>query len=142
MIASSENNADVEVVFSHEYKAKVLYESYKERLGTSHLSSMLFDLHSLLQPQENLHLLEDPFSVEKIDSIIKDLPSNKSPRPDMFNTDFMRKCWSTIAPDFYDLCKGFHEGTICMQSINGSFITLLPKKDGQCKSEIIDQSCC
>lgn len=99
MIASLENNADVEV-FSHEYKANVLYESYKEILGTSHPSSMFFDLHSLLQPQENLHLLEDPFSAEKIDSIIKDLPSNKSPRPDRFNTDFMRKCWSTIAPDF------------------------------------------
>jgi hypothetical protein len=50
MIASLENNADVEV-FSHEYKANVLYESYKERLGTSQPSSMLFDLHSLLQPQ-------------------------------------------------------------------------------------------
>jgi hypothetical protein len=30
---------------------------------------------------------------------------------------------------FYDLCAGFYNMNICLQSINGSFIVLVPKKD-------------
>jgi hypothetical protein len=35
--------------------------------------------------------------------------------------------------DFYALCHGFYEGNICMQSINGSHIVLIPKKDNLSK---------
>jgi hypothetical protein len=31
--------------------------------------------------------------------------------------------------DFYDLCQEFFDGNICLQSINGSHIILIPKKD-------------
>jgi retron-type reverse transcriptase len=34
-----------------------------------------------------------------------------------------------ISKEFYDLCQGFYEGKICMQSINGSHVVLIPKKD-------------
>jgi hypothetical protein len=33
------------------------------------------------------------------------------------------------AQDFYDLCDNFHQGNICLKSINGSYIILVPKKD-------------
>jgi hypothetical protein len=33
----------------------------------------------------------------------------KSPRPDGFNTDFIKKCWDMIFPDFYELCQGFYD---------------------------------
>jgi hypothetical protein len=36
--------------------------------------------------------------------------------------------WNIIAPDFYDLCNWFYNGSIYMQSINGSLVTLIPKK--------------
>jgi len=32
--------------------------------------------------------------------------------------------------DFYNLCSAFHSGYICLKSINGSLITLIPKVDG------------
>jgi hypothetical protein len=32
-----------------------------------------------------------------------------------------------IAPDYYELCGKFYEGSICMQSINDSFVALIPK---------------
>jgi hypothetical protein len=113
----------------HEDKAQLLWEAYKDRLGTSEFSTMLFDLHSLLRAPENLQWLEDPFSKEEIDNIIKELPAEKSLGPDGFNSDFIKKCWPTISQEFYDLCHGFCEGNICMQSINGSNIVLVPKKD-------------
>jgi hypothetical protein len=89
---------------------------------------MAFNLPSLIQPIDNLSELGHPFSCHEIDQIITSLPSNKSPGPDDFNTDFVKKCWPVIAPDFYELCNKFFEGSLCMRSINGSYVTLIPKK--------------
>ena len=78
---------------------------------------------------ENLEILEVPFTHEEIDEVVKSLATDKTPGPNGFNNDFLKTCWSIIAPDFYALCEGFQKGEICLQSINGSFITLLPKVD-------------
>jgi hypothetical protein len=45
----------------------------------------------------------------------------------------MKKCWSTIANDFYDMCFGFVNHNICIRSINSSYITLVPKIDNPAK---------
>jgi hypothetical protein len=100
---------------------------------------MIFDLSMLLQPTDNLVALEEPFTTQEIDSIVKGLPSNKSPGPDGFNTDFLKKCWPTTAQDFYDLCNRFYNEEICMRSINGSYITLIPKKDAPVTVMTIDK---
>jgi hypothetical protein len=76
---------------SHEDKAQLLWEAYKDRLSISEFSTMLFDLHSLLRAPENLQWLEDPFSKEEIDNIIMELHSDKSPGPDGFDNDFIKK---------------------------------------------------
>ena len=57
------------------------------------------------------------------------MPTDKSPGPDGFNTDFIKKAWPIIKEDFYVLCSAFYNGDICLQSINGSYITLIPKVD-------------
>jgi hypothetical protein len=61
--------------------------------------------------------------------VVKSLATDKSPGPDGFNNDFIKKCWSIIAPDFYALCEGFQKGEVCLKCINGSYVTLLPKVD-------------
>jgi hypothetical protein len=94
---------------------------------------MYFDLHELLTAPENIDCLEDPFTKEEIDSTIQHLPTDKSPDPDGFNGDFLKRCWPMVANDYYELCQGFFDGTICMQSINGSRIVLVPKKDNPTK---------
>jgi hypothetical protein len=75
----------------HEEKAKLLWEAYKQRLGTTEFSHMHFDLNTLLQLVENLSYLEEPFLREDIEEIIKGLPIDKSPRPDDFNGEFLKK---------------------------------------------------
>jgi hypothetical protein len=112
------------VVSSHVDKEEMLF---KDRLGTSQPTSMVFNLSELVKPVINLSTLEMPFSRSEIDQIIRNLPANKSPGPDGFNTDFVRKCWPVIASDFYELCDKFYDGSICMESINGSYVTLIPK---------------
>jgi hypothetical protein len=72
---------------------------------------------------------EGPFTQEEIDQIIQLLQTDKSPGPDGFNGEFLKRCWPIEAEDFYALCQGFYDGTICMRSINGSHIVLVPKKD-------------
>jgi hypothetical protein len=94
---------------------------------------MYFDLHSLLTNTENLEWLEEPFTKEEIDGIIHNIPSDKSPGPDGFNGDFLKKCRPTVSQDFYELCQGFYDGNIYMRSINGSHIVLVPKIDNPTK---------
>jgi retron-type reverse transcriptase len=77
--------------------------------------------------------LEDPFTREKIYSIVQELPSDKSPGPDGFNGESLKKCWPTVDRDYLDLCEGFYSSRICMQSINSSHIVLIPKIDNPTK---------
>lgn len=123
------NNDQGEQLFTHEQKAELIWTSYKERLGTTNFSSISFDLSNLFHNQTDLSSLVQPFSLAEIDSIIKHLPIDKSPGPDGFNTDFIKKCWPVIKSDFYNLCQAFHDEHLCLQSINGSYITLIPKHD-------------
>jgi len=78
-------------LFNHEDKANLIWNSFKERLGTSNFSRVHLDLPNLLQNTVDLSSLIQPFSHEEIDAIVKHLPCDKSPGPDGFNTDFLKK---------------------------------------------------
>lgn len=41
----------------------------------------------------------------------------------------MKRCWPIICHDFYELISVFYEGNICLQSINVSYVTLVPMTD-------------
>lgn len=69
----------------------------------------------------------------EIDLVVRRLPLDLSPGPDGFNTDFVKKCWPIICQDVYKVCDAFYSGDICLQSINGSLITLVPKHDNAVK---------
>lgn len=86
-------------------------------------------MDELLSDNPLLTELEAPFTKEEIDGVIKDLPSDKAPGPDRFNGAFIKACWNIIAEDFYELINDFYLGKINLQPINGSFISLIPKKD-------------
>jgi hypothetical protein len=116
------------MISGHVAKAEILWEAYKNRLGTKGDSVMVFDLDTVLQSSQDLDTLEAPFTENEVNSVIANLPNGKALGPDGFNTDFLKECWPVIAQDFYDLCTSFHDGEVCMQSINGSHITLIPKK--------------
>ena len=71
--------------------------------------------------------LEDKFTTAEIDEIVRKLPNDKSPSPDGFSNEFIEKSWNHIKNDFYELCWAFKENNVCLQSVNSSFITLVPK---------------
>jgi hypothetical protein len=70
-----------------------------------------------------------PFEKEEIDLVIKRLPSDKALGLDGLYTNFVKKCWPIISQDFYYLCNAFYLGDVCLQSLNGSHIVLVPKHD-------------
>jgi hypothetical protein len=117
----------------HADKASLLWESFRERLGQSEYHNMHYDLDLLLQPINDLDDLVLPFSTDEIDEVVSNIKNDKSSGPDGFNIDFMKKCWPIIKQDFYDLCWGFFKHEICMQSINRSYITPIPKIDNPSK---------
>jgi hypothetical protein len=117
------------VFFNHEQKATLIWEDFRERLDTSAFETMQFDLDDLLHNEVDLSPLEMSFSIPEIDNVVKNLPIDKSPGLDEFNNEFIKRCCSIIKQDFYNLCFAFHSGEVCLQSINGSFITLIPKVD-------------
>jgi hypothetical protein len=96
----------------------------------------IFNLNEIIREVQGLNDLVSTFTNEEID-IVKNLPSGKPPGLDGFIVifkNFMKKCYKDISPDFYGMCRGLYNNNICMQSINGSYIVLVPKVDNK-KSE-------
>jgi hypothetical protein len=112
----------------HQEMAGMLWASYKRRMGTSEGIQMQFNLQTLLTKVDGLDALSKPFEEKEMDDIIKCMPADRSPGPDGFNGRFLKKCWSVIKKDFYQLANDFYEEKISLESINGSLITLIPKK--------------
>jgi hypothetical protein len=121
-------NDDGVFISDHQEMANLIWKSYKDRMGQSHGIDMQFNLASLLTRVEGFEDLTAPFEKKEMDDVIKEMPSDRAPGPDGFNGLFVKKCWPIIQNDFYRLAKEFHEGTVNLQNINESFITLVPKK--------------
>jgi hypothetical protein len=54
------------------------------------------------------------------------MPPDKAPVPDGFNGHCLKTSWHIVRRDFYKLCDDFYIGNANLQSINESFITLVP----------------
>ncbi|XP_073360494.1 uncharacterized protein [Aegilops tauschii subsp. strangulata] len=113
----------------HHAKAAILFRAFKKRLGSVSKTENPLLLQSLLLQHDDLSDLETPFTNKEIDDVIMKIPTNKAPGPDGFNAAFLKDCWDILAPDFYRLIEDFHLGIVNLQSINYSFMTLIPKKD-------------
>jgi hypothetical protein len=107
--------------------AGIAHTRFKERMGQSRGINMGFDLSDLLTVVPGLSELTKPFSKEEMDLVIKYMPADKAPGPDGFNGLFLKKCWHIVAEDFYRVANDFHAGIISLESLNSSFITLVPK---------------
>jgi hypothetical protein len=111
----------------HESKAGLLWNSFRNRMGTTSSPAMLFDLDSMITHINGLDTLAN--SHAEVDSVVKHMPNDKAPGPNGFNSLFLKKCWQVIKEDFYKLCTDFYSGLVNLECINMSYITLVPKKN-------------
>ena len=72
--------------------------------------------------------LNSPFTEEKISKVIFQLDRDKAPGPDGFTIAMFQDCWDVIKEDLVRVLAEFHRSGIINQSINVTFIVLLPKK--------------
>ncbi|GKV01045.1 hypothetical protein SLEP1_g13643 [Rubroshorea leprosula] len=69
------------------------------------------------------------FSSEEIDEAVWGCNGTKSPGPDGFNFNFIKKVWPVIKEDVYAFLAEFHENGKLVKGSNASFLVLIPKKD-------------
>jgi hypothetical protein len=118
---------DGRVAYDHFEKAALLLESFKARMGKSVDPQMHYNLDELINEREGFEHISAPFTKEEIDNAVKLV--DKAPGPDGFNGMFFKKCWHIIKEDIYQLCDDFFSGSVSLQAINSSFITLIPKNN-------------
>ena len=78
------------VTSDHNQKADLIWDSFKHRIRVTEFEGMIFSLAELLTPTTSLSDLETNFSRDEIDSVISQLPNDKSLGPDGFNNDFIK----------------------------------------------------
>ncbi|WKA01908.1 hypothetical protein VitviT2T_020160 [Vitis vinifera] len=78
--------------------------------------------------EESASRLDSLFTEEEISKAIFQLDRDKASRPDGFTIVVFQDYWDVIKEDLVRVFVEFHKNGIINQSINASFIVLLPKK--------------
>jgi hypothetical protein len=66
-----------DLVHSHAGKEAILWEAFKDRLGHSDYTSMAFNLNYFLESNSELAWLEEPYTREEIDNVVRNLPNTR-----------------------------------------------------------------
>ena len=111
-------------------EAKKLFESrfkatkdFGVRLDAVEFKSLSLDV--------SLSMIE-AFSEEEIKEAVWQCEGTKSPGPDGFNFNFIKKSWDSLKTDFVAALECFHETGVIPKGCNASFIALVPKIRDPC----------
>ncbi|KAM6587586.1 hypothetical protein CsatA_010191 [Cannabis sativa] len=74
-------------------------------------------------------LLNEEFSMDEIEKAFSQLPLDKAPGPDGFNSNFYKANWSTVKIDVLKAASSFLNGIGDVAPLNTTLITLIPKLD-------------
>ena len=90
--------------------------------------------------QEELENINRPITSNEIETIIKNLPTNKTPGPDGFTGEFYQTFREALTPILLKLFQKIAEGEILSNSFYKATITLIPKPEKiSQKKKIVDQ---
>ncbi|XP_074304928.1 uncharacterized protein LOC141639779 [Silene latifolia] len=78
---------------------------------------------------EHHRCLARPVTGEEVRQVIFSIPSNKSPGPDGFNSQFFKDTWGVIGADVVAVVQGFSSSGKLLKQINNTSLTLIPKVD-------------
>ena len=79
--------------------------------------------------QEAIENINRPITSTEIETVIKNLPTNKSPGPDGFTGEFYQTFREELTPILLKLFQNIAEGGTLLNSSYEATITLIPKPD-------------
>ena len=97
---------------------------------TDNLEEMdkFLEMHNLLRlNQEEIENMNRPITSTEIGTVIKNLPTNKSPGPDVFTGEFYQTFTEELTPIPLKPFQNIAEGGTLPNSFHEATITLIPK---------------
>ena len=101
---------------------------YANKMDNLEEMDTLLEKHNLSRPnQEEIENINRPITSTEIETVIKNLPTNKSPGPDGFTGEFYQTFTEELTPILLKLFQNIAEGGTLPNSFFEATITLIPK---------------
>ena len=123
------------IITTNASEIQAIIREYYEKLYANKLDNLeerdkFLSTHTLPKlKQEEIENLNGPITSEEIESVIKNLPTNKSPGPDGFPGEFYQAFKAEIIPILLKLFQKIEREGKLPDSFYEASITLIPKPD-------------
>ena len=109
------------------HKREYYKELYANKMDNLEKMDKFLGRYNFLRPsQEEIENINRPITSNKIESVIKNLPTNKSPGPDGFRGEFYQTFREELTPILLKLFPKIAEGVTLPNSFYKATITLIP----------------
>ena len=103
---------------------------YANKMDNLEEMDKFLDMHNLPRlNQEEIENMNRPITSPEIETVIKNLPTNKSPGPDGFTGEFYQTFREELTPILLKFFQNIAEGGTLPNSFYEATITLIPKPD-------------
>ena len=119
------DTAEVQTIMRDYYK-----QFYANKMDNQEEMDKFLEMHNLPRlNQEKIENINRPITSTEIETVSKNLPTNKSPGPDGFTGEFYQTFREELTPILLKLFQNIAEGGTLPNSFYKATITLVPKPD-------------